>query len=79
MISAPVGDDDDAGDPVLGAFLGFLEKSMLDQPELVQPLTARDVAGLDEMLEGVEVDLEAELGDDDYVLPEIVDGFRQER
>ncbi len=70
LISAPVEvAEHEEDDPVLGAFLGFLEQSMQDQPELLRPLTARDVAGLDELLEGVEVDLDADLGDDDYVLP----------
>ena len=65
----PLYDDDDDQDPVLWAFLAFLEKSMRDHPELVTPLTAADIAGLDEILEGIEVDLDAPLGDDDYCLP----------
>jgi hypothetical protein len=70
LISAPVEvAEEDSDDPVLGAFLGFLEQSMRNHPELLRPLTAGDVAGLDALLEGVEVDLGTDLGDDDYVLP----------
>jgi antitoxin PrlF len=71
LISAPVeaADDDDENDPILGAFLGFLERSMREHPELVRPMTASEIAGLDELLEGVEVDLDEDLRDADYVLP----------
>jgi antitoxin PrlF len=70
LISAPVDDsEDDEDDPVLGAFLGFLERSMREHPELVRPMTARDIEGLDEMLEGIEVDLDEDLRGADYVLP----------
>jgi antitoxin PrlF len=65
-------DEGNAGDhPALLAFLGFLERSMREHPELLRPLTASDVAGLDELLEGVEVDLDTELGDDEYTLPDL--------
>lgn len=70
LISAPVEEaDEDADDPVLAAFLGFLEKSMAEHPELVRPMSATEFARVSEMLEGVEADLDAPLGDDDYVLP----------
>lgn len=60
------GEGNGGDDPVLFAFLGFLERSMREHPELLRPLTASDIAGLDELLEGIEVDLDAELGDDEY-------------
>ena len=63
------GKDNGADDPVLGAFLGFLEKSMCEEPHLVQPMTSSNFAGLDEMLEAVEADLDAPLEDHDYELP----------
>jgi antitoxin PrlF len=72
LISAPVevaDENEDEDDPVLGAFLGFLERSMREHPELVRPITARDIEGLDEMLEGIEVDLDEDLRGVDYVLP----------
>lgn len=70
LISAPVeAVDNDENDPVLGAFLGFLERSMQEHPELVRPMTAGELAGLDELLEGVEVDPDEDLRDADYVLP----------
>ena len=60
---------EDEDDPVLLAFLAFLDESMCDHPELLKPLTVADIAGLDELLEGIEVDLDAPLGDNDYCLP----------
>jgi antitoxin PrlF len=51
------------------AFLSFLDESMRKHPELVRPLTAGDISGLDDLLDGVDADLDAPLGDDDYVLP----------
>ncbi|HET7462088.1 MAG TPA: type II toxin-antitoxin system PrlF family antitoxin [Longimicrobium sp.] len=61
--------DEDDDDPILAAWLAFLERGMEEQPELIRPFTAAEFAGLDELLEGVEADLGAHLGDDDYVLP----------
>jgi hypothetical protein len=40
-------------DPVLRAFLGFLETQLAARPDLMTPLTAEDLDGLDELLEGV--------------------------
>lgn len=54
---------DDGDDPVVGAYLAFLEASMLSRPDLITPFTASDVAGLDELLKGVEADLDEDLGD----------------
>jgi len=68
LISASVQSDDDEDDPVLGAFLSFLDKQMLDHPDLIQPFTQADIEGLDVLLEGVDVDLGEEI-DDDFVLP----------
>lgn len=65
LVSAPVEDRVEEGnDPVLGAFLAFLDEQMAQRPELIRPFTASDVAGLDELLEGVEVDMDEDLGDD---------------
>jgi len=58
--------DSDEDDPTLAAWRTFLEKCMREQPESIRPFTAADFAGLDELLEGVEADLDAPLGDDDY-------------
>jgi hypothetical protein len=40
-------------DPVVGAFLGFLETQMAARPDLITPLSQADVEGLDELLDGV--------------------------
>lgn len=54
-------------DPVLGAFLGFLEQQIQSRPDLIHPFTSKDVEGLDELLKDVEMDLEEDLGD--FTLP----------
>lgn len=69
LVSAPVGVEEEQGDdPVLDAFLDFLDQQMKTRPDLVRPFTAGDVRGLDELLDGVEVDLDGELSDD-FTLP----------
>ena len=68
LVSAPADVEAGGDDPVLGAFLDFLDQQMLQRPDLVRPFTAADVAGLDELLDGVEVDLDEDLGDD-FILP----------
>ena len=55
-------------DPVFGAYLAFLEEQMVASPELLRPFTTEDVAGLDELLEGVEYDKEEAL-DEEFELP----------
>lgn len=40
-------------DPVVGAFLGFLEAQMEARPDRITPFTQADVTGLDELLEDV--------------------------
>lgn len=68
LVSAPVDAEEHGDDPVLGVFLDFLDHQLVRRPDLARPFTAADVAGLDELLEGVEVDLDEDLGDD-FVLP----------
>jgi hypothetical protein len=46
----PGGEDD----PILGAFLGFVEVQIANRPDLAKAFTEADVAGLDDLLEGVE-------------------------
>lgn len=55
-------------DPVFGAYLAFLEEQMKTSPELMHPLTESDVAGLDDLLAGVEYDKD-ETMDADFELP----------
>jgi hypothetical protein len=59
---------DERGDPVFGAYLAFLEEQIAHSPGLLRPLTTEDVAGLDELLDGVEYDEEETL-DDGFELP----------
>jgi len=40
-------------DPILGAFLGFLETQLASRTDLTAALTEADVAGLDDIFEGV--------------------------
>jgi hypothetical protein len=61
-------DDAERGDPVFGAFLAFVEAQMVANPDLIRPFTTDDVAGLDELLEGVEYDKE-EVLDEEFELP----------
>lgn len=63
----PASEDDDA-DPLLEAFLAYLEDQARRQPHLIRPLTASDVRGLDELLAGVVVSPDEEL-DEDFTLP----------
>lgn len=60
--------DGDQSSPVLTSFLSFLDQQIRDHPELVRPFTARDIEGLDDLLRGVEVDLN-DWADDEFTLP----------
>ena len=51
-------------DPVLEAFLAFIERDMLDHPERIAPLSAALVERASELVEGIPVDLDEDLGDD---------------
>jgi antitoxin PrlF len=54
---------EEADDPVVLAYLDFLAQAMSDRPDLIRPFTEADVEGLEELLEGVESDLDEDLGD----------------
>lgn len=60
--------NDESRDPVFSAYLAFLEGQITNRPELLQPLTTQDVAGLDDLLDGVVYDKEEAL-DDEFELP----------
>ncbi|MGH7719765.1 MAG: type II toxin-antitoxin system PrlF family antitoxin [Gemmatimonadaceae bacterium] len=59
---------EEATDPVLDAFLGFLGQQMVNRPDLMAPLTASDQRRVGDLVEGVEVNEDEELGDD-FELP----------
>jgi antitoxin PrlF len=51
-------------DPVLGAYLAFLERDMAAHPERIQPLSAELLARAHALVGHIEVDLNEDLGDD---------------
>ena len=52
-------------DPVIGKFLSFLARDMADQPRRIRPLSRNVLDHAKGLVEGVEVDLERALPDDD--------------
>lgn len=48
--------DEAASDPLLAAFLGFLERDMLEHPETIRPADEAQLARIARLVEGVEVD-----------------------
>jgi antitoxin PrlF len=52
-------------DPVLGQFLGFLERDIASHPERLRALDAGLVQRLQSLVGGIEVDLDAALSADD--------------
>lgn len=52
-------------DPVLGEFLSFIARDMQAHPERLEPLSASMRESVDALVEGVEIDLDAPLLDED--------------
>ncbi|BFT30768.1 type II toxin-antitoxin system PrlF family antitoxin [Alteromonas sp. D210916BOD_24] len=52
-------------DPVLGEFLSFIARDMKAHPERLEPLSASMRESVDALVEGVEIDLDAPLLDED--------------
>jgi antitoxin PrlF len=52
-------------DPVITNFLAFLERDMRANPSALRPVTAEWLHGMQTLVEGVEIDLDAPLSDDD--------------
>ena len=65
--ATPKTDSREVADPLLGAFLAFIEADLDSHPERVRPVTARDISGLERLLDGVQVQRDEDLGD--YRLP----------
>jgi hypothetical protein len=53
-----------AEDPVLAAFLAFLHKDMLAHPENIRPLDEALMARVADLVKGVEVDMDEDLGEE---------------
>jgi hypothetical protein len=52
-------------DPAIGAFLNFLEKDIIEHPDRLQSLTPEWVKSALDLVEGVEINLDEALLDDD--------------
>lgn len=52
-------------DPVLGEFLSFIARDMKAHPERLEPLSASMRESVDALVEGIEIDLDAPLMDED--------------
>jgi antitoxin PrlF len=57
--------DETESDPVLGKFLEFLAKDIEENPQRLKPITSELVDYARSLVEGVEVDLDAPLSDED--------------
>lgn len=57
-------DRQNGSDSVLEVFLAFLDSQMDAHPHLVRPLTEADLAGVDELLDGVLSNRDEPLPDD---------------
>ena len=68
LVRTKVAEEVGDADPIMDAFVAFLAEEMRKHPERMAFLTGDDVAGLDELLAGVEYDQAEEL-DDDFTLP----------
>ena len=54
-------DEDSEADPVLGAFLDFLERQMAEHPDRLQPADPEWVARMLKLAQGIPVDLDEEI------------------
>lgn len=59
----------DETDPVMAAYLAWTERTMTAQPELLRPMSLRELEMAEAMVAGIEVDLENDRLPDDFVLP----------
>jgi hypothetical protein len=59
--------DLDERDPILDAYLAFIEREMEAHPENIKPLSESLRAEVEELTGGVEVDLDEDLGDGAYL------------
>ena len=52
-------------DPVLGEFLSFIARDMQNHPEKLEPLSASMRESVDALVQGVEIELDVPLLDED--------------
>lgn len=57
--------DPDEADPVLGSFLSFLANDMQANPQRLKAATPELVSRIQSLIDGIEVDLDAPLDDED--------------
>lgn len=62
-------DDPSEQDPVLAAFLAFLEHDMGKHPERIQPLPPELIARAENLVGHIEVDWDEDMGEEDVALP----------
>jgi hypothetical protein len=56
-------------DPVVAAYLAWTEQAMIAHPELLRSMTEREFRVAEELVAGVEVDLEDDRLPEDFELP----------
>ena len=56
-------------DPVVAAYLAWTERAMIEQPQRMRPMTAREFERAEALVKGVQVDLENDRLPDDFELP----------
>lgn len=54
-------DDDQSDDPMIGAFLAFLDRSVEENPRLIKPVTQSDFDEVEELVNGVVISDDDEL------------------
>jgi antitoxin PrlF len=54
----------DEADPVIDAWLSFIDRDIQEHPEVLRPLDPDLVARMHELTDGVQVDLDEDLGED---------------
>jgi hypothetical protein len=59
--------DSEDEDPVMLAFLSFLEQEMARHPDSIQPLDAQLIADMDRLVGDIDVDLNEDFGEDAYL------------
>lgn len=62
-------DDADQIDPVAAAYLAWTERTMIEQPELLREMSAREFELAEALVAGVQVDMDRDRLPDDFELP----------